>query len=143
MTAQETRNEEIARRYAEEVWGEGNVDVMDDLLAEDQIYHDPTFSGTEHVDEFKEFIRGYHETFPDLRFDIEGMIAEDDTVAFWGRASGTHEGEFMGIPPTGNRIDVMGINVVRIEDGRIAERWANLDLFGMLRQLGVDPLATR
>lgn len=142
MAAENDHNKEIARRYAEEVWGEGNIDMMDELLAEDQIYHDPTFSGTEPVDEFKEFIRQYHTTFPDLQFEVEGIITEADMVAFWGLASGTHEGKFMNIPPTGNEIDVMVITIVRIENGKIAERWANLDLFGLLQQLDIDPLAT-
>lgn len=53
--------------------------------------------------------------------------------------TGTNEGAFMGLEPTGNEIDIMGIGVVRVEDGKVAERWANFDLFGMFRQLGVDP----
>lgn len=132
---------DVARRYVETVWNEGNVEEMDEVLTEHQVYHDPTGDGEEPLSEFKAFIRGYHRAFPDLQFAVDDYIAEGDLVSFWGRATGTHEGRFMGIEPTGNRIDIMGINVVRVEDGKVAERWANVDIFGMLKQLGRDPLA--
>ncbi|WP_313695293.1 ester cyclase [Halorarum halobium] len=82
-----------------------------------QRYHDPTGDGEEPLSEFKQFIRGYHEAFPDLTLAVDRYIAEDDLVSIWGRATGTHEGPFMGIEPTGNQIDVMVISVVRVEDG--------------------------
>jgi predicted ester cyclase len=82
MSTREERNRTVVRRYADEVWGEGDADATDKILTQEQVYHDPTFSGAEHVDEFKEFIRGYRAAFPDLRYDIEGTIAEDDFVAF-------------------------------------------------------------
>ncbi|MFC6823942.1 ester cyclase [Halopelagius fulvigenes] len=140
MATENTDPKEVARRYVEVVWNEGNVGAMDDILTERQVYHDPTDDGAEPLSEFKEFIRGYHRAFPNLDFTVDRYIAEGDLVAFWGRATGTHEGSFMGIEPTGNRIDIMGINVVRIEDGKVAERWANFDIFGMLSQLGHDLL---
>ncbi len=68
------------------------------------------------------------------------MIEEGDHVAFWGRVTGTHEGPFMGLEPTGKRIDIMGIGAVRLKDGKIAERWANFDILRMLQQLGMDTL---
>ena len=129
----------VAREYVERVWNEGDIEGMDEVLTKDQLYHDPTFDGAEDVAELKEFVRNYREAFPDLRYEVEEYIAEGDKAAFWGRMTGTHEGAFMGLEPTGNEIDIMGIGVVRVEDGKVAERWANFDLFGMFRQLGVDP----
>lgn len=131
---------DVARRYVEVVWNEGHIEDMDEILTDHQVYHDPTGDGEEPLSEFKEFIQGYHQAFPDLQLDVDRYIAEDDYVAFWGRATGTHEGAFMGLEPTGNQIDIMGINIIRVENGKIAERWANFDIFGMLRQLGHDPL---
>lgn len=141
MASAAERTKRVVRRYVEEVWNEGDVDAMDEILTKDQLYHDPAGGGTEDVAEFKRFIRGYREAFPDLRYEVEEYIAEGDRAAFWGRVTGTHEGEFMGMEPTGNGIDIMGIGVVRVEDGKIAERWANFDLFGMFQQLGLDPSA--
>ena len=130
----------VARRYVEVVWNEGDIKEIDEVLTDHQMYHDPTGDGEEPLSEFKEFIQGYRQAFPDLQLDVDRYIAEGDFVAFWGRATGTHEGQFMGIEPTGNRIDIVGINVVRVEDGKITERWANFDIFGLFQQLGYDPL---
>lgn len=140
MTSGNQNYKDIARRYVEAMWNEGEVDTMDDVLTEHQVYHDPTGSGEEPLSEFKEFISGYHETFPDLHFEVDRYIQKDDYVAFWRRMTGTHEGTFMGIESTGQSINIMGINVVRIGSGKIAERWANFDIFGLLQQLGYDPL---
>ncbi|MFC6724004.1 ester cyclase [Halobium palmae] len=118
---------------------QGNVDGIDEILTPNQLYHDPMSDGTEELEEFKGFIRSYREAFPDLRYEVEEYIAEGDKAAFWGRVTGTQEGTFMGVEPTGNEIDIMGIGVIRVEDGRVAERWANFDLFCMFQQLGIDP----
>lgn len=130
----------IQTQYPKQCGNEGEVDAMDDVLTEHQVYHDPTGSGEEPLSEFKEFISGYHETFPNLHFEVNRYIQEDDYVAFWGRVTGTHEGPFMGIESTGQFFNIMGINVVRIDSGKIVERWANFDIFGLLQQLDYDPL---
>lgn len=143
MTTEEADPKEVARRYVEVVWNEGDIDEMDAVLTDHQIYHDPTGDGEEPLSEFKQFIHGYHEAFPDLHLNVDRYIAEDDIVAFWGWVEGTHEGPFMGIDPTGNSIEIMGINVVRVENGKIAERWANFDIFGLLQQIGFDPMDGR
>ncbi|WP_306055478.1 ester cyclase [Natronococcus wangiae] len=139
MTLDGERTKQIARKYVEDAWNEGNTGRMDDVLTKDQLYHDPTVDGAEGLEEFKRFIRDYRNAFPDLRYDVEEYIVEGDKAAFWGRVTGTHEGTFMGLEPTGNEIDIMGIGVVRVEDGKVAERWANFDLFGMFQQLGIAP----
>ncbi|MFC6732455.1 ester cyclase [Haladaptatus sp. DYSN1] len=105
-----------------------------------QVFHNPADSGEEELSEFATFIRRYREAFPDLRYDVSHMIEEGDYVAFWGRVTGTHEGPFMRLEPTGKRIDIMGIGAVRLEDGKNAERWANFDILRMLQQLGMDTL---
>lgn len=139
MVGDTEETKRIARRYVETVWNEGNVAEMDELLTVDQVYHDPMADGEEELDEFKAFIRQYRTAFPDLRYDVDEYVADGDKAAFWGRVTGTHEGPFMGTEPTSNEIDIMGIGVVRVEDGKVAERWANFDLFGMIQQLGIHP----
>ena len=84
----------------------------------------------------------FHAVFPDLSYEVGETIAEGDKVCFSGQIRGTHESEFLGIEPTGNQINIMSLNVVRIENGKIAERWANVDILRILQQLGVDPLQT-
>ena len=78
-----------------------------------------------------------HSAFPDLQMNVEDMIAEGDKVVARVRMSGTHQGEFMGIDPTGNRVEISGIDILRVADGKIVEHWGNFDDLGMMQQLGV------
>ena len=77
--------------------------------------------------------------FPDLQYTVEDQIAEGDKVVTRYTASGTHRGELMSIVPTGSRVEITGISITRIEDGKIEEIWENYDALGMMRQLGVIP----
>src|SRR5919202_5497109 len=133
-------NKTLARRVLEEVFNEGNLDVVDEIFAQDYVHHDPTMPeeghGREHM---KEFASMYRSAFPDVRVQIEDQIAEEDRVATRWVASGTHEGELMGIAPTGNRVTVAGLTIDRIANGQVAETWDNYDALGMMQQLGVIP----
>jgi predicted ester cyclase len=85
-----------------------------------------------------EFFRMDISAFPDLRFDPEDMLSSGDKVVTRARATGTHEGEFMGIPPTGKRVDVQLIDIVRFgDDGLAHEHWGVFDALAMMQQLGV------
>ena len=77
--------------------------------------------------------------FPDLQYTVEDQIAEGDKVVTRYTASGTHRGELMGIAPTGSRVEITGISITRVEDGKIEEIWETHDALGMMRQLGVIP----
>jgi steroid delta-isomerase-like uncharacterized protein len=92
--------------------------------------------GREH---FKEFASMYRSAFPDVHMQIEDQIAEGDRVATRWVAIGTHEGDLMGINPTGNRVTVAGMTIDRIADGQIAETWDNYDALGMMQQVGAIP----
>jgi predicted ester cyclase len=82
----------------------------------------------------------FREALPDWHSDLLQLVAEDDIVVERFRASGTHTGgPLMGVPPSGRTLVIDGINIFRIEDGRIVERWGRLDELGLLRQLGVVP----
>ena len=83
----------------------------------------------------------YRSAFPDVHMEIEDQIAEGDRVATRWVASGTHEGDLMGISPTGNRVTVAGTTIDRIADGQIAETWDNYDALGMMQQVGAIPSA--
>jgi steroid delta-isomerase-like uncharacterized protein len=133
-------NKAIARRADEELFDRGNLDVADELFAPNFVYHDPAsgedWRGPESVKQFAAMMRV---AFPDLRYTVEDQIAEGDKVATRYTANGTHQGELMGIAPTGNRVEITGISITRIEDGKIEEIWENYDTLGMMQQLGVIP----
>jgi len=90
-------------------------------------------------EEFKQFLSLYLTAFPDARFTVEDDLAEGDLVVSRSTLCGTHQGEFMGIPPTGKPVTVTGIAIDRIVGGKFVEGWLNFDALGMLHQLGVIP----
>lgn len=134
------QNKTIVRRYIEEFWNQANYATADELLAEGYIIHDDspiwTHSG---ITSAKQSVHVLRTAFPDLHYTIEDEIAEGDTVVVRSTATGTHLDELMGIPPTGRRGSVTGINIVRLSNGRIHEQWLNWDALGLMQQLGVIP----
>ncbi|HEY3070527.1 MAG TPA: ester cyclase [Gaiellaceae bacterium] len=138
-------NKMISRRVVEEGFAQGKVELFDDLVAEDVVNHDETLPpeippGREGV---KALAQGYKMAFPDLVLTVEDQIAEGDKVATRWTARGTHQGELMGIPPTGKEARVTGTTIDRIEDGQIVETWTNWDQVSLLQQLGVIPEMAR
>jgi len=141
MTTQE--NKAIVRRFVREVWNEQNLDVVDELYSPDYVGHWYQLGG-EDVDRdgLKAFVREIHRGFPDFRMDIEFIHGEDVLVTVGFTSRGTHEGEFMGIPPgDGGTVDraTPGHLTSRIEGGEIVEGWATWDALGLLQALGVVP----
>jgi steroid delta-isomerase-like uncharacterized protein len=129
-------NKAVSRRLMEEVWGQGNVDVLDEIMTEDVVDHgaaDP--SGGR--DAIKQAVTMIRRAFPDLHPVEIDFIAEGDKVVRRWTIAGTHEGDFLGLAPTGRPVRVTGINVDRIVDGQIVEYWHNFDMLGWLEQLGV------
>ena len=137
-----TENEELVRRFVDEIVNGGNYDLAEELFAETYERHDPTMGevdGERGPAAFVGAVEPMRAAFPDLEMTVEHVIAADDTVAFRAIERGTHEGEFMGIEPTGAEVEVAGIAIHRIEDGKVAETWAVWDVFGLLTQLGALP----
>src|SRR4028119_13343 len=136
-------NKDLARRFMEEVYNKGNADFIDEVVASDYVAHDPTSpEGTGGgADGATRFVEMYRSAFPDLQMTVEDSIAEGDKVVTRWTARGTHQGELMGIPPSGNRVEVTGISVDRIEGGKFVEGWANYDALGMMQQIGAVPTA--
>ena len=131
-------NKEIVRRVAVEPW-EGNLGVIDELIASDYVVHDPAQPEARGPEGVKEFVRTYLTGFPDGRITVDDQLAEGDLVATRWTGRGTQNGELMGIPPTGKQVTVSGLTISRVKDGKIVEEWSNWDTLGMLRQLGVVP----
>lgn len=133
------QNKAIVRRAFEEPW-RGSLDVVDELVASDYIGHDPANPEPLHGPEgVKEFISTYRAAFPDARITVKTQLAEGDLVATRWIGRGTHEGELMGIKPTGKQVTVSGLTVSRLEGGKIVEEFQNWDTFGMMQQLGAVP----
>jgi steroid delta-isomerase-like uncharacterized protein len=131
----------IARGWHESL-NQQNLDVLDGLLASDILHHSATFPDTEGPAGVKRVLGAALTGFPDVRFTVEDVIAEGDLVAVRFRADGSHLGEFQGYPPTGRPVVWTGINIFRIECGRIVESWSEVDGLGRLEQLGVLPSRT-
>jgi steroid delta-isomerase-like uncharacterized protein len=134
-------NKTISRRFIEEAFNKGNVDVIDEIVSSNIVTHDPAAppnmpAGSEGV---KQMVLGYRSAFPDIKVTIDDLIAEGDKVVTRWSARGTHEGELMGIPPTGKEGQVTGISIDRIEGGQIVESWTNWDTLGLLQQIGAVP----
>ena len=116
----------------------GDVDGFGDLLADDFVEHEETPGLAPTKDGVKEFFRIYIAAFPNLRFDAEDVLASGDKVVARVRVTGTHEGEFMGLPATGKDTAVQAIDIVRFgDDGLAREHWGVFDEMAMMRQLGV------
>jgi steroid delta-isomerase-like uncharacterized protein len=134
----------IARRFLEEAFNSGNLDVVDELVAPEFVNHDAALPEPGvGIEAAKASITGYREAFPDLRLTIEQQLAEGEYVTTRWSARGTHQGNLMGMAPTGKQATVAGITIDRIVDGRFVESWTNWDTLGLMQQLGVIPaLAT-
>jgi steroid delta-isomerase-like uncharacterized protein len=126
----------LARRYLEEIWNDGNMAAVDELI-DDEYYHRanqiPDFEGPEAL---KELVAELAEAFPDGRFSVEETVAEGDTVVQRWTFRGTHEGTWFGVEPTGAEVEVGGTATHHFKGGRIVEHLADWDAMGMLQQLG-------
>ena len=129
-------NKQLARRVPEDVATDGDIDLIDEICTEDFTEHTPMWE-TRGRDNAKQEIKEFLSSFSDFSATVEDIIAEDDTVAMRITLRGTHDGEFQGIEPTGNDFEVQNMVFTRIEDGRIAERWIQPDMLGMMRQFDV------
>ncbi|WP_396613231.1 ester cyclase [Haloferax sp. S1W] len=131
-------NKQIVRRIPEEVASEGNIDLMDEIFAEDLIDHLPApFGEMRGREAAKEQFKQLQTAFPDLEVTVEDVIAEEDTVAARVTWRATHEGEFMGIEPAGREVEFPVFAFLRLQDGKVVERWIQPDQLGMMQQLGV------
>jgi steroid delta-isomerase-like uncharacterized protein len=131
-------NKAFMRRVFEEVYNQRNLAVLDDVCVPDFVVHYPsrTIQGLE---AYKHFVSLLFAAFPDGRLSIEDMIAEGDRVVVRYTYRGTHQGDYMGIPPTGKQFTTTAIVITRIANGKGIEGWINGDDLGRLQQLGVIP----
>jgi predicted ester cyclase len=133
------RNKAVIRRFVEEVQNNKSEAAYDEL-------NDPEFVNLSSPpgvpsdrEGGKEFLWGFLHAFPDSRFTIDDMIAEGDRVVTKKTFTGTHTGDFAGIPATGSRVTLQYVDIMRVREGRIVEHWLSMDQLSFMQQLGVIP----
>ena len=142
MSAEETKA--VARRINDEVWNQGNLDVIDELIADDAVIS--VVGAPQEIRGpagFREFVTMYRTAFPDLRITVDEQIGEGDVVVNRWTATGTHEGDLMGIAATGKQATTAGININRISGGKLVQGWGIFDQLGLLQQIGAISVPTR
>lgn len=132
------QNKMIARRFFEEIESQGKLAVVDELLAHDFVNHTP-FGEMHGIESAKQFGSMLRTAFPDMQVTVEDQIAEGDRVATRWTCRGTHQGEFQGVPPTSKRVEITGMVISRIANGKIVEQWGNPNLLGLMQQIGAVP----
>ncbi len=130
-------NKEIIVRYFEEVWNKGDVEVLDELLSDDYVNHNPGLENPVPGPEgLKPIVSAIRKGFPDLKYSIEKMVIADDHVAIHTIMMGTHTGVLFGMPATGKKVRVPQMQIERIYQGKMIEHWRVTDDLGMLKQIG-------
>ena len=138
-TADTEANKALFLRYGDEILSQGNLDVIDELVTEDFVHYSAGVIDAEGPEATKAFIGMFRTAFPDMVATPEDVVAEGDKVVIRTTYTGTHQGELMGIPPTGVAVTFTGICVARVADGKLAEIRTEYDALGMMQQLGVMP----
>ena len=132
--------EQIARQYPEKIATEGDFDLHEELLVEDYVEHGPFGEDVRGHEADATALREFLNAFEGFEATVEDAVTQGDMVAMRVTLRGTHEGPFRGIEPTGNSIEVRNMVFTRVEDGKIVERWLQLDTLGLMEQLGaVEP----
>jgi steroid delta-isomerase-like uncharacterized protein len=135
----EEENKTIARRFNEEVWGRGDEAALEELLDPDFVDHDALPGQSPDREGHRQILAAFRSALPDLKVTTEDVVVEGDKVVSRWTARGTHQGDLMGIAPTGNGVTIKGIDVLRVAEGRIAERWAQFNDLEVMQQLGAIP----
>jgi len=139
--AKSEENKALARRYLEEIWDKGNVDLINELFTTDFVRHGPPAVEGEvrGPEDFKGLVSTYHAGLPDFRVTIDDMIAEGDRVVTRWTVRGTHQGELMGSAPTGNQVTFTGYLFDRIAGSKIEEEWVDYDTLHVMQEIGAVP----
>jgi steroid delta-isomerase-like uncharacterized protein len=131
------QNEAVVRRTFE-AFSTGDTSAAEELIAADAVAHDPAqpeeLTGPEG---FKQTVELYRAAFPDLAFTIDDIFSDGEMVCTRWSSTGTHDGDLMGIPATGNQTNISGISIDRVVDGKVAESWVHWDNLGLMQQIGV------
>jgi steroid delta-isomerase-like uncharacterized protein len=134
-----TANKALVAEFIDALFTEGELDAVDCYLAPGFVNHDPFPGFARDREGMRQTALVFRQAFPDWHAGQQAHIAEGDLVAERFTARGTHQGELLGVPPTGREVSLVGINIFRIQDGQLVERWGRTDDLGFLQQLGIVP----
>lgn len=133
-----TKENEANLRRAIDAWNQGNLDAYLQIYHPDVVLHG--YAGVEPgLDSVRQFYTGFFMAFPGSRLTIEDVVTEDDKVVCRFSLTGTHQGNFMGIPPTRKEVSFNGITILQFKAGKCMERWSQADFLSLLQQLGAIP----
>jgi steroid delta-isomerase-like uncharacterized protein len=130
-------NIELQKQFGAAV-NNSNWEKLYDLVAENNIDHDPAPGQAEGPEGYIQFFKTMKAAFPDMNIAVEHLVADEDNVSFAYRLTGTHQGDFMGIPATEQTINVRGMQISKFSNGKMVERWGSSDELGILKELGVE-----
>lgn len=130
-----TANQQIIQRRVEEIWNQGKLATIDELIAANLISNGQPIGR----EGFRQFVTAVRTAFPDIHFTVEDSLAEGNKVAIRYTGRGTHQGAFAGIPATGKPVQFSGIDIFYIANGQMAEEWLMYDQLGLLQQIGAMP----
>ena len=129
----------VVRRVVEEMWNRGDSAAVEELIHEDLVEHGAFGGAAGGREDARRTVASFRAAFPDLVLEIDDLVGEGEHVALRWSGGGTHEGEFMGAPPTGNRVEIDGIDIYRVAGGQVIEHWGYPDVVGLIQQLGGPP----
>ena len=130
----------LIRRFYDEAVGGGNLDLVDELTADDFVDHEEGFPGQPPGKEgVGFFINTLREAFPDIRARVDITLDEGDLGAARGILTGTHQGDFLGVAATNKSVEFEVIDIIRVEDGKVAEHWGLTDTMALMQQIGAIP----
>jgi steroid delta-isomerase-like uncharacterized protein len=130
------KNRNLVERWFQ-VWNTGDLASIEEIVATDFVNHDLNHPEKTDFQSYRAWVAENRTAFPDFHVEVHDMIAEGDKVASRWTVTGTHKGNFLGVPPTSARVTVTGMNIHRLVDGKIVEAWWSYDMLGMMQQLGV------
>ncbi len=132
----------MAQRWFAEVMNEGKEEVIDELCAENFVDHDPLPGTSPDRQGIHDFVKQVRAAFPDLEMTADDILVEGDGLAVRSTVRGTHQGEFMGIPASGKKVEVSNYDFVRFENDEVVEHWGTIDSAALMEQIGAVPAGT-
>jgi steroid delta-isomerase-like uncharacterized protein len=130
---------QIAQRWFAEVMNEGKEETIDELCAESFVEHDPLPGTSPDRQGIHDFVKQVRAAFPDIEMTADDILAEGDRLAVRSTMRGTHQGEFMGIPASGKKVEVSNYDFVRFENDQVVEHWGTIDSAALMEQIGAVP----
>jgi len=133
------KNKALAKRWCEEIWSKGNIEVVDELIAEEFVFTYPVPGTPANKEGYKQSVKMFTTAIIPTNPTTDDIIAEGNKAVVRWTYRGIHKGEYMGVPATDKEITITGISILHIKDGKIVKEWGEMDNLSMMTQLGIIP----